>query len=108
MKTTLLASFLLAAAALPAAAQTRLTGKILDAATGLPVPYASISVLNTTIGTTSNAEGEFELKAALPGRLVVSELGHRRDTVAVTAGTAPLLVRLQPATVQLPEVQVGS
>ena len=46
----------------PAATAQRLTGKILDASTGQPVPYASISVLNTTAGTTSNAEGEFELK----------------------------------------------
>ncbi|GAB3864474.1 hypothetical protein GCM10028824_02050 [Hymenobacter segetis] len=92
----------------PVAAQQRLTGKILDAATGQPVPYASISVLNSTAGTTSNAEGEFELKMPLPGRLAVSELGHRRDTVAVTAATAPLLVRLQPAAVELPEVTTGT
>ena len=108
MKLTLLASLLLAAAIGPVAAQSRLTGKILDAATGQPVPYASVSVLNTTAGTTSNAEGEFELKAALPGRLVISELGHQRDTVAVAAATAPLLVRLQPSAVALPEVTTGT
>ncbi len=107
MKLTLLAGLLLAAAIDPVTAQSRLTGKILDSATGLPVPYASISVLNTTTGTTSNAEGEFELKTALPGRLIISELGHRRDTVAVAA-TAPLLVRLQPAAVALPEVTTGT
>ena len=92
----------------PAATAQRLTGKVLDASTGQPVPYASISVLNSPLGTTSNAEGEFELGGvALPGRLVVSELGHQRDTVAVaTAG--PLQIRLRPASVLLPEVQVGS
>ena len=108
MKPTLLAGLLLAAAIGPAAAQSRLTGKILDAATGLPVPYASISVLNTTAGTTSNAEGEFELKLPLPSRLIISELGHRRDTVAVAAATQPLLIRLQPAAVALPEVTTGT
>ena len=108
MKLTLLAGLLLAAAIGPAAAQSRLTGKILDASTGLPVPYASISVLNTTAGTTSNAEGEFELKAVLPGRLVISELGHRRDTVAVAVAASALLVRLQPAAVALPEVTTGT
>ena len=109
MKLTLLAGLLLATAIRPAAAQSRLTGKILDAATGQPVPYASVSVLHTTAGTTSNAEGEFELKAALPGRLVISELGHRRDTVTVTAAAAaPLLVRLPPAAVALPEVTTGT
>ena len=108
MKFSLIASLLLALALRSVAAQQRLTGKILDAATGQPVPYASVSVLNSTTGTTSNAEGEFELKAALPGRLVVSELGHRRDTVAVAAATAPLLVRLQPLAVALPEVTTGT
>ncbi|OGX89402.1 hypothetical protein BEN47_07095 [Hymenobacter lapidarius] len=108
MKYFLLATLLLGAGLLPAAAQQRITGKILDAVTGQPVPYASVLVLGTTTGTTSNAEGEFELKAAVPARLVVSELGHQRDTVAVTAATAPLLVRLQPSSVQLPEVRVGS
>jgi hypothetical protein len=105
---TAFTAFLLALG-LPASAQ-RLMGKITDAATGQPVPYASIGVLGTTRGTTSNAEGEFELReVALPGRLVVSELGHRRDTVAVAAGASqPLLIRLAPASVQLPEVQVGS
>jgi hypothetical protein len=89
----------------------QLAGKVVDATTGQPVPYASIGVLGTTRGTTSNAEGEFELRGvALPGRLVVSELGHRRDTLAVTAALAsqPLQVRLQPASVMLPDVQVGS
>lgn len=101
-------AFLLALS-LPVCAQ-RLTGKVTDAATGQPVPYASIGVLGTTRGTTSNAEGEFELReVALPGRLVVSELGHRRDTVAVAAqASQPLQIRLAPASVQLPEVQVGS
>ncbi|WP_035561691.1 carboxypeptidase-like regulatory domain-containing protein [Hymenobacter sp. IS2118] len=94
----------------PAATAQRLAGKIVDAATGQPVPYASIAVLNTTLGTTSNAEGEFELRAELPARLVMSELGHQRDTVqvAVAAATTPLQVRLQPVSVLLPEVQVGS
>lgn len=99
------------ALSLPVCAQQRLAGKVLDAATGQPVPYASIGVLGTPRGTTSNAEGEFELRGvALPGRLVVSELGHRRDTVAVAAAQAsqPLQIRLAPASVMLPDVQVGN
>ena len=86
----------------------RLAGKVVDAATGQAIPYASVSVLNTRLGTTSNADGEFELRGmALPGKLVVSELGHRRDTVAVTTA-GPLQIRLQPATVLLPEVALGT
>lgn len=103
-------AFLLALS-LPVCAQ-RLVGKITDSTTGQPVPYASIGVLGTPRGTTSNAEGEFELRdVALPGRLVVSELGHRRDTVAVAAASGasqPLQIRLAPASVMLPDVQVGN
>ena len=63
----------------PASTAQRLTGKVLDASTGQPVPYASISVLNSPLGTTSNAEGEFELGGvALPGKLVVSVPAHPR------------------------------
>ena len=107
---TAFTAFLLALS-LPVCAQQRLAGRVLDASTGQPVPYASIGVLGTPRGTTSNAEGEFELReVALPGRLVVSELGHRRDTVAVAAAQAsqPLQIRLAPASVMLPDVRVGS
>lgn len=90
-------------------AQQPLTGRTVDAATGRPLPYVSIGVLGTPLGTTSNADGEFELRGVpLPGRLLCSELSHRRDTLLVTKASQPLLVRLVPAAVQLPEVAVGS
>jgi hypothetical protein len=112
MKHLLTSAFaLLTLASLPVCAQQRLAGKVVDATTGQPVPYASIGVLGTTRGTTSNAEGEFELReVALPSRLVVSELGHQRDTLAVTVAQAsqPLHLRLQSASVMLPDVQVGN
>jgi hypothetical protein len=66
-------------------------------------------VLGTPLGTTSNAEGEFELRGVpLPGQLVCAELSHRRDTLRVTKASQPLLVRLVPAAVQLPEVAVSN
>jgi hypothetical protein len=92
----------------PLAWAQHVTGRIVDAVTGRPVPYASIGVLGTPLGTTSNAEGEFELRGVLRGRLVCSELSHRRDTLLVTKASQSLLVRLVPASVQLPEVAVGS
>ena len=89
--------------------QGQVSGKILDKLTQQPVPYASVSVLGSRAGTTSNAEGEFTLKmSALPGKLAISQLGYGRDTVAVlAAGTLPP-VALVPAAVQLPGVELGS
>jgi hypothetical protein len=87
----------------------RLSGKVVDAETGLPVSFASVSVLHTRVGTTSNAEGEFELpSSALPSKLVVSELSHRTDTVTVTSKGPLLQVRLRPAAVALPDVRPGA
>ena len=99
---------LLPGAALPAQAQL-ISGRVLDAQTSQPIPYASVAVLGTSQGTTCNAEGEFTLKmSALPGRLVFSQLSYRRDTVAVVAAGALPVVRLLPAPVALPDVDLGS
>ncbi|WP_176900110.1 carboxypeptidase-like regulatory domain-containing protein [Hymenobacter terrestris] len=90
------------------ASAQRLSGRVLDAVTGQPVPYASISVPGASQGTTGNAEGEFEMALKLPVRLIVSELGHRADTLAVAVGQKQLVVRLQPAAVELPDVVPGA
>ncbi len=37
-------------------------GKIIDAKSKKPIPYASVGILNTTFGTVSNQSGEFFLK----------------------------------------------
>ena len=44
-----------------AIAQQILEGKVLDKATHLPVPFASIGILGSSQGTSSNMEGEFSL-----------------------------------------------
>ena len=62
----------------------------------------------TDRGTTGNAEGEFELALKLPARLIVSELSHRTDTLALVASQTALVVRLQPAAVELPAVVPGT
>ncbi|MEJ7659251.1 MAG: carboxypeptidase-like regulatory domain-containing protein [Hymenobacter sp.] len=81
--------FLLAISALLsqlAAAQGLVTGKVLDRQTRQPVPYASVVVAGTSLGTTSNAEGEFGLRVAqLPAKLLAFSLGYGRDSVMVTA-----------------------
>jgi hypothetical protein len=90
-----------------AATGQKLVGKVLDRDTNKPIPYASISVLNSSLGTTSNVDGEFELSTSwLPGKIIVSDLSHLRDTLNVTTGQ-PLQVRLQPISITLPDVIVG-
>jgi len=59
-------------------AQQEVTGRITEAYTGKPMPYASIRVSNTTIGTVSDELGNYSM--TVPGRgnfeIVVSYLGY--------------------------------
>ncbi|MFD1873437.1 carboxypeptidase-like regulatory domain-containing protein [Hymenobacter bucti] len=89
--------------------QGLVSGKVLDKQTRQPVPYASVAVLGSAAGTTSNAEGEFVLTLkGLPAKLVVSQLSYGRDTVAVAAAGALGAIALAPAPVTLPAVEMGS
>ncbi|MCR5889081.1 carboxypeptidase-like regulatory domain-containing protein [Hymenobacter sp. J193] len=101
----LLLLLLLAAAA---HAQVLLRGTVIDADTREPLPFVSIGVSGTSLGTASNENGEFTLSVpSLPRTLVVSELSHQKDTVRVTSA-GPLTLELRTASITLPEVKVGS
>ncbi|HEX9953114.1 MAG TPA: TonB-dependent receptor [Rubricoccaceae bacterium] len=105
----LFATFLLASAA-PAAAQSTLTGRVVDARTLAGVPGAVIRADGTPLGTATDADGQFSL--VIPERVAtvtVSALGYGRQSVAVTAaarGGEPLSVRLNEATADLQPVVV--
>ena len=63
----------------PAMAQTpyRVSGRVTDAATGQGVPFASVAVKGTTVGVTSDADGNYQLGAKRLGdSLLVSSLGY--------------------------------
>lgn len=53
-------------------------GIILDAKTNLPIESASVYFDNTSIGTSSNLKGEFEitLKKGINTSLIISLLGY--------------------------------
>jgi len=95
--------------AVSARAQVQLRGTIIDKDTKEALPFASVSVNKTTIGTTTNVEGEFSLSVPkLPVTLILSELGHLRDTLRVTSNAELLRIPLASAVIALPEVKVGS
>lgn len=89
--------------------QAMLYGKVYDTETKQPIPFASIRIANSLKGTNSNADGEFELVAHLPVKIIVSALNYENDTIAVTNKTAVISkIYLQPALILLPEIRVGS
>ena len=66
------------------AQQFTIKGKIVDADSKLPLSFANIRVAETTLGTSSNVNGKFELKLKQGTyKLIASFIGYYSDTVNV-------------------------
>lgn len=85
--TSLLPLFLLSLVALPAAAQTpttgRIVGRVIDAASGQGLSDAGVQVVGTTIGTMSGVDGRFIIPNAPAGTvtLQVRRIGYQPKTI---------------------------
>jgi len=82
------------------------TGTVTDASTGETLPGVNIQVVGTQTGTTTNAEGAFEL--AVPSEaatLRFSFVGFQQQTVDLNGRTS-IQVALEPATLTGEEVVV--
>ena len=100
--------FLLLIVLLPvlALAQGTVTRKITDGTTGQPLPAANVVVKGTTLGTTSDFDGNYELTLdAFPATLVFSSLGYAPLEREVTQATE-LNVTLSESATGLDEVVV--
>lgn len=76
-----------------------------DAATGEPVPYASVYV-SATCGTISNYDGEFSLRCLPSDVLRISSIGYTK--VSYKASELPPVVLMQSGSTTLREVTVVS
>jgi hypothetical protein len=86
-------------------------GKIIDSQTGEPLVFANVVLRNTNIGTVTNADGEYLIKA--PGNWGISELeithiGYRSRIVKMSGLNGQSdEIALDPSTVQIPAVTVS-
>lgn len=68
--------------------QELVTGTVVDAQNGEPLPAVNIIVKETTIGTSTNVEGAFELDVpTLQDTLVVSFIGYQTQEVPINGRT---------------------
>ena len=80
-------------------------GKVTDAATKRPVEGVSVTVKHTNIGTTTNANGEFELHVApANSQLLINYVGYAQKQVNATSQFLDILI--DPSSKQLDEVVV--
>jgi hypothetical protein len=86
-------------------AQISISGKITDAATNQPLPGASILIKDTTTGTQTDFDGNFNIEAASGDILVISYLGFVTQEIVITEETT-LSIALQEDTNTLDEIVV--
>lgn len=73
--------------ATPALAQLRISGQVRDALSGEALPFVSVYIKNTTIGTTTDPEGRYQIKLSkLPDSLTVSFVGYLTQSKALKKG----------------------
>ena len=88
-------------------AQNAVTGVVLDGQTDQPLPYASVYVNGTTLGTATDLEGRFELKdVTLPATVVFSFVGYQTQVLELDSYPESLTVSLMTND-ELPEVVVS-
>ncbi|HVY74693.1 MAG TPA: TonB-dependent receptor [Puia sp.] len=82
-----------------------ITGQVTDAATGEPLPSATILVKGDTIGTSTDQSGKFQLQVPEGAVLVVSYLSYDKVEVPVK-GKRELFIRLTQAASGLDQLVV--
>ncbi len=71
-----------------ATAQTiRVSGSVKEAATGDPIPGATVMVEGSRTGTSTDIDGKYTINVPSQGKLVVSVIGFETQTVAVNGKT---------------------
>ncbi|MEM1268931.1 MAG: DUF5686 family protein [Bacteroidota bacterium] len=91
---------------LSALAQT-VTGIVMDASTGEPLPAATVQIAGTLKGTITNADGRYAISVQeRPATLEVRFIGYGTGRVQVEAGQDKANVFLAPSTLELETVEV--
>jgi len=81
-------------------------GRVVDSTTDQPVPFASVGVVDTWQGTSTNLEGEFSLKVYEAARIKITCIGY--ESATFTAAELPAIVKLKPTPTVLNEIVVLS
>lgn len=88
--------FLLSQCLLAQTEKTLIKGWVNDQNTGEPLVGVSVYVPNKSVGTASNAAGEFTLSHALPCTIELSYVGYEKQSILITtAAQLPLKLSLK-------------
>lgn len=87
---------------------TNITGKVTDANTGDPVPFANIIFINTSIGTTTDFDGNYVLETNNPtDSITASYIGYKPKNRPLLKGRSQVVnFQLEEDVISLQEVVV--
>ncbi|MDY0332087.1 MAG: SusC/RagA family TonB-linked outer membrane protein [Bacteroidales bacterium] len=97
--------FLMACSVTLTAQNINVTGTLTDAATGDPLPFATVQIKGTTFGTSTDAVGKYSLSAPANGVLIFSFMGYKSVEVAIN-GRATVNAQLTPEVTFLDDIIV--
>ena len=83
--------------------QIEVTGTVTEEETGNPLPGVNIVIQGTTMGTTTDMDGNYSIEAPEDATLVFSFVGYETQTIPVD-GRQQIDVALQQSSMQLEEV----
>ena len=89
-----------------------LSGRVLDATTGLPLENANVFLSQTVLGTSTDQQGNFKITRIPPGtyRVVASRVGYQMQMQSVAIGVSESFWRefnMPPRILQTEEVSVS-
>lgn len=92
------------------AQETIIQGKVIDAASGDPIPYANIVFKGTSIGTTSDFDGNYLLKTTKPtDSIFASYIGYKPRHKAIKKGVKQVInFQLEEDVTKLQEIVIKS
>lgn len=88
------------------AQQVEITGTVKDAETGATLPGATVSEKGTSTGTTTNSDGQFDLRVSSANAVLVFRFIGYREIEQALNGQSTLNIALPPDASQLDEVVV--
>ena len=89
-----------------ALAQEKVTGRVVDEATGQPVGFATVQYKGKRLTTITDPNGRFAITRQKGWRLSISAIGYKTRTFDVGSDTEKLFVSLREDTKSLSEVTV--
>jgi len=86
--------------------ETQVTGKVISAEDGLPIPGVNVVVENTTKGTTTDVDGNYSLRLASGENTLVFSFVGFKSVIAQVAGRSVIDITLQSDVTALDEIVV--